>query len=762
MKTKLLIAVAAVAAFAGCRGPNVETAADATAGRAALCPPEAEKPLKVAVFVDNGARNMGVFRWLEITARMKNAEATPVDGEAVRAGALDKADVLVMPGGSSVTEAKSLGPDGREKVKAFIKNGGGYVGTCAGCCLLMESASHHPDMLHLIPFKFGPSGGKADMSIAFNGRAQALAGIRKGKASVRYSEGPVLLPSQPVADANVEVVATYDSDLNSMSEKERPSRAGCAAAVAGTYGKGRLFVFAVHPEHDVDDHYLLKGAFRYVTGRKVKWDCPQRRRGQLVVGFLCDDSFGVETARLIQRLVTNGEFDVVPLNKKEVETGGLRNVDAVLAPGGVGAAMLKASLGGGNAGRAREFVARGGRVIAWGCAAEVASKLGLGVTCVADGEAALTALRAFAAEPVPEPAPFPAKVAKPIRAGIYQDPKNSNIIIARMLAFAPEYELKFLSPEDYVNGGLDSIDLIVQPGGGCTSQYKALGEKGAEALKRFVLNGGKYYGVCAGAFMALQQSLPNRPRIGLAPFKGDDPAHYRGSAPIKVKFTEEGQKALAGIGKSRTAVYAGGPALIPGEPVPDSDIKVLGTYAGRKISTTSGKPVEDMLGKGAFAGGRAGKGKVFISCPHPEFEEANHDIVRSGIKYLTGVAPSPAYLDRTRGALSIRYRSSDKASAEFLFGTLLRDRRFHVWPGKDGGALAHLDAVVLTDKTDADEASQMNAFIARGGRVVAVCDTPEKRKAAELLKGAVVVESYAEVVEAIRRQDNEEVKKQDR
>ena len=324
MKTKLLIAVAAVAAFVGCRGPHVETAADATGGRAALCPPETEKPLKVAVFVDNGARNMGVFRWLEITARMKDAVATPVDGEAVRAGALDKADVLVMPGGSSVTEAKSLGPDGREKVKAFIKNGGGYVGTCAGCCLLMESASHHPDMLHLIPFKFGPSGGKADMSIAFNERAQALAGIRKGKASVRYSEGPVLLPSQPVADANVEVVATYDSDLNSMSEKERPSRAGCAAAVAGTYGKGRLFVFAVHPEHDADDHYLLRGAFRYVTGRKVKWDCPQRRRGQLVVGFLCDDSFGVETARLIQRLVTNLFKSTTPTGSQTSRASALR------------------------------------------------------------------------------------------------------------------------------------------------------------------------------------------------------------------------------------------------------------------------------------------------------------------------------------------------------------------------------------------------------------------------------------------------------
>ena len=748
MKKTAMVFAAALAAFVGCVGPNSGTAPEAATG-ATPRPSEAEKPLRVAVFVDNGARSTGAFRWVEITMRMKDAVATPVDGAAVRAGALDAADVLVMPGGSSVAESKSLGPEGREKVKDFIRRGGGYVGTCAGCCLLMESASHHPDMLHLIPFKFGSAGGKADLSIAFNERATALAGIKKGKESVRFSEGPVLLPSTPVEGANIEVVATYDCDLN-LGSKERPSRAGCAAAVAGTYGKGRLFVFAVHPEADPDDHHLLQGAFRYVTGRKsFKWDCPQRRRGQLVVGFMCDDSFGVKTARLIQRLVTDGEFDVLPLNKKEVETGALRNVDAVLAPDGTGAAMLKFSLGGRNLGRAKDFIARGGRVFAWGCSAEAAGKLDLGVTCVADEDAALAALRSFAAEPLPAFAPFPAKVAKPIRAGIYQDPKNSCIPIARMLAFAPEYELKILSPEDYVNGGLDDLDLIVQPGGGCTSQYKALGEKGAEALRRFVLNGGKYYGVCAGAFMALQQSLPHRPRLGLAPFKGDDPAHYRGRAPINVAFNEEGQKALEGIGKSRTVVYSGGPVMIPGEPVADSDIKILGSYAGRKISTTSGKPVEDMLGKGAFAGGRAGKGKVFISCPHPEMEELNHDIVRSGIKYLTGVAPSPAYLNRTRGAVSVRYRSSDKASAEFLFGTLLRDRRFYVWSGKDAGALAHLDAVVLTDKTDADEARRMNAFTARGGRVVAVCDTPEKRKAAELLKGAAIVESYDGVVDAI-------------
>ncbi len=39
----------------------------------------AEVPLKVAVFVGDGARGMGVYRWLEIASTAENAAATPVD-----------------------------------------------------------------------------------------------------------------------------------------------------------------------------------------------------------------------------------------------------------------------------------------------------------------------------------------------------------------------------------------------------------------------------------------------------------------------------------------------------------------------------------------------------------------------------------------------------------------------------------------------------------------------------------------------------------
>ena len=140
---------------------------------------------------------------------------------------------------------------------------------------------------------------------------------------LRYAEGPVPLPSLPVKDAEVEVVATYNSDINAEGAKERPSMAGQAAAIAGTYGKGRLFVLSVHPESDENDHYILKGAFRYVSGRELEWDYPQRRRGQLAVGFMCDDSFGVGTAKLVQRLVTDEEFDEKLAEFRSLLTGGV-------------------------------------------------------------------------------------------------------------------------------------------------------------------------------------------------------------------------------------------------------------------------------------------------------------------------------------------------------------------------------------------------------------------------------------------------------
>ena len=82
-------------------------------------------PLKVGVYADAGPSGIGAVEWFRLVNESPEMEIKLLDGKMVRAGGLDGLDVLVMPGGSSKTEFDTLGTNGVEKMKAFLRNGGG-------------------------------------------------------------------------------------------------------------------------------------------------------------------------------------------------------------------------------------------------------------------------------------------------------------------------------------------------------------------------------------------------------------------------------------------------------------------------------------------------------------------------------------------------------------------------------------------------------------------------------------------------------------
>ena len=113
-------------------GVLVACAAFASAGEKP--PTTAPAALRVAIYTDGGGGQGGTdnvgkclpagdYRWKAVTA------------EDIRAGVLKDYDVLVQPGGSGSKQAETLKDDGRENIRAFVKNGGGYVGICAGSYL---------------------------------------------------------------------------------------------------------------------------------------------------------------------------------------------------------------------------------------------------------------------------------------------------------------------------------------------------------------------------------------------------------------------------------------------------------------------------------------------------------------------------------------------------------------------------------------------------------------------------------------------------
>jgi len=292
------------------------------------------EPLKVALYAGSGAQGAGEVHWLHLTARAEDCGTLLVDSAAIMGGALDDRDVLIVPGGESRLMAKALGESGRGKVRDFVFRGGGYIGICAGCCLAMESSKFHPDMMNMIPFAFGSAGGKgkARLTVHFNKRAAALCGIQERDRDVWFSEGPELVPLTSAHGSAMETIATYGGDAVLDGTGVSPEIRGGIAVVAGTCGKGRVFASAIHPEHDAANHDILRGAFRYVTGREVAWTIAPRGTVRMAVGIMCDDGFSIDTARFVQQLAKDPEFQIEPIKASSVAKGALQRLDAVVTP----------------------------------------------------------------------------------------------------------------------------------------------------------------------------------------------------------------------------------------------------------------------------------------------------------------------------------------------------------------------------------------------------------------------------------------------
>lgn len=345
-------------------------------------------PVRTAVFAGNGPRGRGCVEWFRLVAASPELELKLVDAEMIRQGALREADVLVVPGGASVVEKRDLGPKGAAQIKAFIRQGGGYVGTCAGCCLLLDEQMDSDRGIGVIPYhRIGNKGGfMIPISVGAAG-ARAM-GIREGTYPVWYHAGPILVPSTNVIDgACFEPWATYASDFD--CPKSDLKMFGKIAMVGGTYGKGRVFAITCHPEANAFTLDLVKGAFRYVLEREVTFPSRVRRPKSLMVGMFASGISGLETARTVVALDGIDGVDFFPLTSDEICGNWLDRVDCLVLPDG-NRKFYEKKLKGRAKDLLESFAASGGKVLAWGCGAEFAP---MGKMVFASGDALVGAIR---------------------------------------------------------------------------------------------------------------------------------------------------------------------------------------------------------------------------------------------------------------------------------------------------------------------------------------------------------------------------------
>ena len=98
-------------------------------------PVEIEKSIQIGVYCGPGAGEEGVGNFIRNFDGYKTIEVTKLTPRDIQNGELSRYNILAFTGGSGSKQSEGLGAKGREMVRAFVKEGGGYLGICAGVYL---------------------------------------------------------------------------------------------------------------------------------------------------------------------------------------------------------------------------------------------------------------------------------------------------------------------------------------------------------------------------------------------------------------------------------------------------------------------------------------------------------------------------------------------------------------------------------------------------------------------------------------------------
>ncbi len=178
-----------------------------------------------------------------------------------------------------------------------------------------------------------------------------------------------------------------------------------------------------------------------------------------------------------------------------------------------------------------------------------------------------------------------------------------------LLKDAPDIQVEVINGQQMREGVLDKFDLVLLPGGSGRGQGDSMGPEGVGKLKEFVASGKGYIGICAGAYVPMQQGFMNA--------KTKDPRWRRGKANLKIEFSEAGLKLFGEKYKGLQEVrYANGPVMDVNISTNLPPVEVLAWF--RTEVADPGSPAGIQVDSPAILMTTYGKGTMLVISPHPE------------------------------------------------------------------------------------------------------------------------------------------------
>ena len=230
--------------------------------------PGKDLPIRIGVYEGDGVGRSckDLLRALE-TKGKPNFEIIRIAPDKIRQGGLSQVDVLIHPGGSGGKQGRALEAKGREAVREFVKQGGGFVGICAGAYVATNDYSWS---LGLIDAKVVDrkhwARGTGMVTIELSQNAQKFFGNADKNLQIYYGQGPLLSRREwddPLVP-DYESLAVYRTGVakNGAPEGVMP---GTSAIVRTQFGNGRVFCFSAHPEKTDSLAHFVRTAVRWAA-----------------------------------------------------------------------------------------------------------------------------------------------------------------------------------------------------------------------------------------------------------------------------------------------------------------------------------------------------------------------------------------------------------------------------------------------------------------------------------------------------------------
>ncbi|BAW32300.1 conserved hypothetical protein [Methanothermobacter sp. MT-2] len=199
-------------------------------------PDGSTKVVKVLIYsgYDASTNCVNGIKYCLDAIKLNSVTFTYATSTFINSNILASYDVLVMPGGTSGLSYLRNPNISASAIKSFVSNGGGYLGVCAGAYAAAVAVDGYYTSWGLADVRCKAVYYEGELAVSITSAGENILGL-SGTQTISHYNGAAMY-----ATGTVTTLATYADNKTGYK--------GYIAAVADTYGSGRVILCGPHPE----------------------------------------------------------------------------------------------------------------------------------------------------------------------------------------------------------------------------------------------------------------------------------------------------------------------------------------------------------------------------------------------------------------------------------------------------------------------------------------------------------------------------------